>query len=188
VSKPPLASTTGSPSASASAASETGGSGEKNPAPARPRSPGRGAAASVPPEGALLIYENGKEVFRLPSSPGQAELPANGPGFETAGGSSDQPKHAVELTPTADEDSLLYRVEPGYPEEARQQQIQGAVVLDVHIGPEGGVQEVTVVSGNPLLAQAATDAVKQWRFKPQQVEGRAVEMQTRITLNFRLPQ
>jgi TonB family protein len=136
----------------------------------------------------LLIYENGKEVFRLPSSPGQAEQPANRPGSESTEGLSDEPKRAVELTPTAAEDGLLYRVEPGYPEEARQQQIQGAVVLDVHIGTDGGVQEVTVVSGNPLLARSATDAVKQWRFKRHQVEGRAVEMQTRITLNFRLPQ
>jgi outer membrane biosynthesis protein TonB len=45
-----------------------------------------------------------------------------------------------------------------------------------------------VVSGSPQLAQASTDAVRQWRFKPRNVNGRAAEMQTRITLNFRLPQ
>jgi protein TonB len=61
-------------------------------------------------------------------------------------------------------------------------------VLDVHIGQDGSVQEVTLLSGPALLAQAATQAVKQWRFKPRRVSGRPAEMQTRITLNFRLPQ
>ena len=170
-------------------ASATSTGGEKHPPATRPHRPGRAAAPdSVAPEGGLRVYENGKEVFRLPSAQVQAELPVKGQGSELARASSIEPEPAMELTPAAAEDSLLYRVEPDYPEAARQAQIQGAVVLDVHIGPGGGVQEVTVVSGHPLLAQAATDAVKQWRFKPHQVEGHAVEMQTRITLNFRLPQ
>jgi TonB family protein len=161
----------------------------KKPLSTRPLRPGRAAAPDSPaPEGGLLVYENGKEVFRLPSAQVQSELPAKEQGSELTKASSIEPEPAMELTPAAAEDSLLHRVEPDYPEAARQAQIQGAVVLDVHIGPGGGVQEVTVVSGHPLLAQAATDAVKQWRFKPHQVKGRAVEMQTRITLNFRLPQ
>jgi TonB family protein len=94
----------------------------------------------------------------------------------------------VELSPAAAEGSLLHRVEPEYPEAARLEQIQGPVVVDVHIGVNGAVQDVQVVSGSPQLAQASTDAVRQWRFKPRNVNGRAAEMQTRITLNFRLPQ
>jgi protein TonB len=93
----------------------------------------------------------------------------------------------MELSPAAAEDSLVHRVEPDYPEEARKQQIQGAVVLDVHINQDGAVQELKLVSGHALLAQAAMDAVKQWRFKPHTVNNHPVEMQTRITLNFRLP-
>jgi len=78
-------------------------------------------------------------------------------------------------------------VEPEYPEEARQQRIQGAVALDVRIGRDGAVQDVKVVSGHRLLADAAIAAVKQWRFKPRMEAGRPVEMQTRVTLNFRMP-
>lgn len=93
----------------------------------------------------------------------------------------------MELSPAAAEDSLIHRVEPEYPEEARKQQIQGPVALDVHINQDGAVQQLKVLSGDSLLAQAAIDAVKQWRFQPHTVNGHAVEMQTRITLNFKLP-
>jgi protein TonB len=82
---------------------------------------------------------------------------------------------------------VLHRVEPEYPEGARQLNLQGAVVLDVQIGPKGDVQQMTLISGQPLLAQAARDAVRQWRFRPRMVDGRSAGMETRITLNFRLP-
>ncbi len=85
------------------------------------------------------------------------------------------------------EGNLLYRVEPDYPEEARRQGVQGPVVLDLHIGKDGLVQGADLVSGHPLLAQAATAAVKQWRFRTRYVNGYEVEMQARITLHFALP-
>jgi TonB family protein len=97
-------------------------------------------------------------------------------------------EQVVELPPGVAESNLLYRVEPEYPEEARQQGIQGAVVLELHIGTDGTVEDVQLVSGPAQLAQAATAAVRQWRFKPRRQNGQAVRMQTRITLNFRLPQ
>jgi TonB family protein len=85
------------------------------------------------------------------------------------------------------EGNLLYRVEPDYPEDARQQGVRGPVVLDLHISKDGLVQGVDLVSGQPLLAQAATAAVKQWRFRTRYVNGNEVEMQARITLHFALP-
>jgi protein TonB len=91
------------------------------------------------------------------------------------------------LAPDVAEGSLLQRVEPEYPEEARQQRIQGAVVLEVRIGRDGAIEEVKLVSGQPLLAKAAIAAVKQWRFKPRLENGQPVGMQTRVTLNFRIP-
>ncbi|MFZ0277970.1 MAG: energy transducer TonB [Candidatus Sulfotelmatobacter sp.] len=98
-----------------------------------------------------------------------------------------EPAGVLELPPDVAEASLLHRVEPDYPQEARQQGIQGTVVLSVRIGQNGSVQSATPVSGPPLLAQAATDAVKRWRFKPHLVGGHRAEMQTKITLDFRLP-
>jgi protein TonB len=74
-----------------------------------------------------------------------------------------------------------------YPPAARAQQIQGAVTLDVQIGEEGAVHNIEVVEGNPLLADAAVQAVRQWRYRPYSVDGRPVEMQTRVTIRFTLP-
>ena len=153
-----------------------------------PTSSVHGATAARVPPGGLLVSENGKEVFRM--SP--AQIPSDHATDEEAinveRASSVEPEKIVELTPTAAESILMRRVEPEYPAAARDGRVQGAVVLDVHIGANGAVQDVEVVSGAPLLAQASTEAVKQWRFKPRAVNGRPAEMETRVTLNFRLPQ
>jgi protein TonB len=150
---------------------------------------------SFPPEGSLLVYENGKEVFRMPPTPGHGEsaasaTSANGSavnGTQVRRASSVEPAGTLELSPEVAEGSLLYRVEPEYPEEARRQQIQGSVVLDVRIDRDGAIQEVKLLSGQPLLAEAAIAAVKQWRLKPRTLQGHPVEMQTRVILNFRMP-
>ena len=137
------------------------------------------------PAGSLLVFENGKEVFRMPPSAGQAEQPSTTQAaVERAAAVT--PERVVALSPAAAESSLIHRVEPEYPEEARKRQVQGAVVLDIHIGQDGTVQDAKLVSGEPLLVDAAMAAVKQWRFQPRLVDGTPAEMQTRITLNFRL--
>jgi TonB family protein len=142
-------------------------------------------ARSVAPAGSLLVFENGKEVFRLPPSQGQAEQPSTTQAaVEKA--ASVTPERVVALSPAAAESSLIHRVEPEYPEEARNRQLQGPVVLDIHIGQNGTVLDTKLVSGEPLLADAAVAAVSQWRFRPRLVDGAPAEMQTRITLNFRL--
>ncbi len=142
-------------------------------------------ARPAAPAGSLLVFENGKEVFRMPPSQGQAEPLATARGtVEQA--ASVTPERVVALSPAAAENSLIHRVEPDYPEEARNRQLQGAVVLDIHIGQDGAVEETKLVSGEPLLADAAMAAVRQWRFQPRLVDGVPAEMQTRITLNFRL--
>ena len=135
------------------------------------------------PEGSLLVYENGKEVFRLPASTPEADAP--GTSVEKA--ASLQPNNIVELPASAAEANLIHRVEPEYPEDARLGGIQGPVVLEVRIRPDGSVAQCNLVSGEPVLANAAITAVKQWRFKSHRVKGQPAEMQTTITLNFRLP-
>jgi TonB family protein len=154
------------------------------------------AGSKDPPEGSLLVYEDGKEVFRIsPAAEGKAAnatdtnntaAQSDAPG-EVQRGSTMEPAGIVELAPDLAEGNLLERVEPEYPEEARQQRIQGAVVLEVRIGRDGTIEEVKLVSGQPLLAKAAIAAVKQWRFKPRLENGQPVGMQTRVTLNFRMP-
>jgi TonB family protein len=159
---------------------------------ATPSAPPVGAKESLPPAGSLLVYENGKEVFRmLPAAEGATAKTSRNAPADAAGTvqrvSTLEPAGIVELPPDAANGSLLHRVEPEYPEEARQQRIQGAVVLEVRIGRDGAIQDVRLVSGQPLLADAAIAAVKQWRFKPRVLKGQPVEMQTRVTLNFRMP-
>ena len=142
--------------------------------------PAKPTSRRVPP-GGLLVLKNGAEVFRLPPN----ESPAKDRKAENQPAASPKTQRPVAMSADS---SLLYRVEPDYPEAARRQNIQGSVVLEVRIGADGSVQDVRVASGSPLLAQAASDAVKQWKFKPHLVNGSPVEMQTMVTLNFRLPQ
>jgi periplasmic protein TonB len=55
------------------------------------------------------------------------------------------------------------------------------------IGRDGSVQKIEVTKGHPLLTQAATDAVAQWKFKPLVLNGQAVEMETTVNIDFKLP-
>lgn len=75
-------------------------------------------------------------------------------------------------------------VKPDYPLLARQMKVQGAVVLQALIGKEGTIQDLQVLSGPSILSAAAREAVSQWRFKPYYEQGRQVETQARITVNF----
>ena len=84
------------------------------------------------------------------------------------------------------EANLIHDVAPQYPPEAGRKRIEGTVVLMAVIGKDGIVREVRVESGLPLLAQAAIDAVKQWRYKPYLLNGEAVEVDSHITINFTL--
>lgn len=142
------------------------------------------ATYSSQPAGSLLVYENGKEVFRLPPSARQQDLSKQSTVKRPSGVESDR---VMAVSGAFAEHNILHRIQPEYPEEARRKGIQGPVVVDVGIGRDGRVLEAKVVSGTPLLAQAVMDPVKQWVFKPHSVDGHPVPMHTRITINFRLP-
>ena len=81
---------------------------------------------------------------------------------------------------------LIYRIEPTYPPVARQARIQGTVVLTAIIDKDGNIQNLQVVSGHPMLAPAAINAVKQWRYRPFLLNGTPVEVETAVTVNFQL--
>jgi len=95
---------------------------------------------------------------------------------------SPQPTHAHRVQ--VSEGVLLHKVLPSYPALARKEHISGSVVLQAVIGKDGSVEDVRAVQGHPLLIAAATDAVKQWRYKPYLLNGRPVEVETTITVNF----
>lgn len=83
---------------------------------------------------------------------------------------------------------LARRVTPVYPEQARTQGIQGAVVLEAMVGEDGTVEHVTVLSSGPSsLANAARRAVEQWRYTPLELNGKHMPMRNQITIKFTLP-
>jgi protein TonB len=79
---------------------------------------------------------------------------------------------------------LISRKDPEYPQIARQSGAQGEVILTATIGLDGKVKSVKVESGHPLLRNAAAAAVKQWVYKPTLLNGKPVESESRISLNF----
>ena len=81
---------------------------------------------------------------------------------------------------------LVHKVQPQYPPLARQARIQGVVVLQALIGKDGNIQNLHVVSGHPMLTNAALEAVKEWKYKPYYLNGEPVEVETTINVNFTL--
>ncbi len=82
------------------------------------------------------------------------------------------------------EGNLIYRVQPRYPALAIQARIQGQVVLRAMISREGAIENLQVLSGPGMLAPAALDAVRQWRYRPYVLNGEPVEVETQVTVNF----
>ena len=82
---------------------------------------------------------------------------------------------------------LIKSVPPVYPALARQMRVQGSVELLANIGKDGSITKVSALSGDSVLAHAAIDAVKQWKYKPYYLDDQPVEIQTQITVNFKLP-
>lgn len=82
--------------------------------------------------------------------------------------------------------NLISSPRPIYPPLAKAARIQGTVVLEATISKQGTIENLTVLSGHPLLIQSAMDAVKQWRYKPTLLNGEPVEVITTITVNFSL--
>jgi TonB family protein len=93
----------------------------------------------------------------------------------------------VNLPEDLSQSLILDKVQPSYPEQALKAGLQGAVVLQAWIGRDGSIRDLKLVDGSLLLGKAAVKAVKQWRYKPYLRNGVAVEAETYVTVNFKLP-
>ena len=82
--------------------------------------------------------------------------------------------------------SILNQVPPRYPDLARQARIQGVVLLEANISTEGNIEDLRVITGHPLLAPAAVEAVSQWRYQPTLLNGQPVPVVTTISVTFTL--
>ncbi len=150
--------------ASSDAGSTAGGSTAVTEAPS--------SANSVATSGELVVTENGRVIFRLSDERGTGAVASLAADKASSAHSSVR---------------LVHRVEPLYPEDAKSRHIEGTVRLDVQIGRDGTVHNISVLKGDPLLTEAAVEAVRQWRYRPHSVKGKLVEMQGRITIRFKLP-
>jgi len=83
---------------------------------------------------------------------------------------------------------LITRVQPEYPKKALKKHLQGTVVMQAVISQTGDIKDLKVVSGDELLVPSAVKAVKQWKYRPYLQQGRPVEVETQITVNYALSQ
>jgi protein TonB len=81
---------------------------------------------------------------------------------------------------------LVKRVNPHYPDDAREAHLQGSVVVQAVIGKDGAIKNVMLISGHPMLAPAALEAVKRWKFKPFLQNGQPVDVKTEVVVKFTL--
>jgi len=116
----------------------------------------------------------------VPAAP-QPEAARNN-SAETAASVSNAAERAEVSSLTTD--VVTHSVVPAYPTLARQMKVQGSVILEALVGRDGLIEDLQVLSGPPILAGAAEEAVKQWHFKPHFRGTEAVETQTKITVNF----
>jgi len=136
------------------------------------------------------------EIRRPKSAPQET---AEAPSIATLGGTS-QPEalntiaHATTAVPAAPSSQrisqgvsdglLIKRVQPIYPQQALQMHTQGKVALQATIAKDGSVRNVKVVSGPAVLGRAASEAVRQWKYRPYTLNGEPIEVQTEININF----
>jgi protein TonB len=97
-----------------------------------------------------------------------------------------QPQEPLLVSSDLQSARLIHRVEPVYPALARQARISGVVRLEAVIAEDGTIRQLRVLSGHPLLASSARDAVSQWRYRPTLLGGVAVPVITRIDVSFKL--
>ncbi len=154
---------------------------------------------AAPASDELVVYEKGKVIFRMkpaPTKPDRAQhQPANPDAtrqssdaiVEASSATKIAPFQSVWLSPAQAETRLLGRTEPQYPPDALAARRAGNVVLEVQVAEDGSVSNIRTLSGDPVLAAAATEAVRSWRYKPYRSHDHPAQFQTDVTLSFVLP-
>jgi TonB family protein len=143
----------------------------------------------APASGDLVVYEKGKLVFRMKSSSTKAidssvtEAASTAKLAPTTGARIP----SVWLDPDQAESRLVTRTEPVYPDVALAARQAGDVVLEVQVAEDGKVSHTRLLSGNPVLAAAASEAVRTWRYQPYLRQNHASPFETEVTLRFTLP-
>lgn len=140
-------------------------------------SPLDGSSVGVPYTGPAV---SGPPAVAPPPEPKKADPPKKDP--------PPVPTAPVPVGGIVERPQLLNYVKPVYPPLARQARIQGQVRISAVLARDGSVTSMQLVSGHPLLVQAALDAVRLWRYRPTQLNGQPVEVAMTIDVNFTLSQ
>ncbi len=174
--------------------SPKGDSAKPSSAPAASKAPA--AKAAVQP---IMIKNNVSQPAAKPApqntdetAPSITGIPADNGGSipNLMGGQSAAPTPVLQVLNVSQGVSqglLVKKPQPVYPASAKQMHIEGAVELMATVSKDGDISAVKVLRGDPSLARAAVDAVKQWKYKPYLLNGEPVEIQTQVTINFKLP-
>jgi periplasmic protein TonB len=103
-------------------------------------------------------------------------------------GAAEAPKRPIKVRVSSGvaEAMKIHDAQPVYPREARKKHIQGDVILRAIIDREGNVMDLKVIEGEPILAEAAMGAVKQWKYKPYLLNGDPVEVETQVIIRFHM--
>jgi periplasmic protein TonB len=96
-------------------------------------------------------------------------------------------QHTLRISQGVSQGLILKKVSPVYPAQARQMRLEGKVELQANISKTGSIASVKQLSGDAILGRAAIEAVRQWKYKPYYLSGEPVEVETQITVNFKLP-
>jgi protein TonB len=98
-----------------------------------------------------------------------------------------QPAHSIQLSQGVAQGLLIKQVRPTYPDAAHRLRLQGAVELLANISKDGDITNLKQLSGDRILGHSAMEAVKQWKYKPYLLNGEPVEIQTQVTVKFKMP-
>jgi protein TonB len=167
--------------------------------PAKPSTTASSKSAPAKSGGSPLIVKGG-DIPAVHTKPSTADTPAPSMiGLATPGssapplnlvGSGSEPKpllQTLHISQGVSQGLLIKKVQPVYPRNALTMHMEGAVELTATVSKSGAITAVKVVSGEQILTKAAVDAVKQWKYKPYLLNGEPVEIQTQVTINFKLP-
>lgn len=106
-------------------------------------------------------------------------------GARVAPDRTDRP--AVQVPAEVMQKLILHRVEPVYPQEARKQNLQGVIAVNIVVGPDGAVVKMRALNGPDVLANAAMDALRWWKFEPYRVNGEPAAVETTVAIEFKRP-
>jgi TonB family protein len=141
-------------------------------------------SAPTPSSDELVVYDHGKVIFRMSPATRKSDVSRAVAASEST---RIHPSSGVWIAPDQAERRLRSRIEPQYPPDALAAHRSGEVVMEVLVAEDGSVASIRTLSGDALLAAAAADAVRQWRYEPYLQHERPSPFQTDVTLNFALP-